>query len=319
MLLALVLLAALAAVVAARAAAGVEPGTPPPDDRVAIGVADQKADMFSDRRFALLGIRYARLNVGWDALNRRRQRARIDRWLGAAREQGVEPLISFGHSLTRRRSLPSPERMSWEFARFRARYPWVDTFATWNEANHCGEPTCHRERLVANYYRGLRRQCPECTILAAELLDLPNLTTWVANFRRSLGYVPRLWGLHNYIEANRFTTVRLRRLLRTIGRARLWLTETGGLVRRRNRSTTDIPEGARHAGEVTRYIFDRIVPAHPQIRRVYLYHWDVGSRSDRWDSALIAPGGTPRTSYYVLARVLERGSRPTADFLSPRR
>ena len=45
-------------------------------------------------------------------------------------------------------------------------------------------------------------------------------------------------------------------------------------MRRDNSSTTDIPEGARHAGEVTRFIFDDVVPRNPQITRVYIYHWN---------------------------------------------
>ena len=63
-------------------------------------------------------------------------------------------------------------------------------------------------------------------------------------------------------------------------RAQVWLTETGGLVRRDNGSTTEIPEGPRHAGEVTRYIFDRIVPQNPRISRVYIYHWNAAPPSD---------------------------------------
>ena len=105
---------------------------------------------------------------------------------------------------------------------------------------------------------------------------MPNAVAWVRDFRRHLGYNPRRWGLHNYLEANRFKTTRLRALMRAMPRSDVWLTETGGLVRRNNGSTTDIPEGARHAGEVTRFLFDRVLPSNPQIKAVYLYHWNAG-------------------------------------------
>jgi hypothetical protein len=283
---------------------------------VEVGIADQKVDMFSDPRFGTLGITRARLAIGWDALTSAREVAEIDAWLQGAQAAGVEPLISFMHSRSNRRSVPTPERLKYEFRRFRQIWPWVTTFATWNEANHCGEPLCHRPRLAAAYYRALRRECPSCTILAPEVLDMPNMRTWVKDFNRKLGYSPRIWGLHNYVEVNRFRMQRLRELLRTVPRAQVWLTETGGLVRRDNASTTDIPEGPRHAGEVTRYIFDRILPRNPRVTRVYIYHWNAGPPQTTWDSALITPGGRERSALFVLARVLRFGLRPGADFRS---
>ncbi|MGH2941761.1 MAG: hypothetical protein ACRDLN_03160 [Solirubrobacteraceae bacterium] len=302
-------------VLAAHAGAAVIPA----QNGVEVGIADQKADMFADPRFGVLGITRARLAIGWDALTSPWQVAELDAWLQGAKAAGVEPLISFMHSRTNRRSVPTPERLKYEFRRLRRLYPWVTTFATWNEANHCGEPLCHRPRLAAAYHRALRKECPSCTILAPEVLDMPNMTRWVRSFNRALRYTPRLWGMHNYIEANRFRMRRLRELLRAVPRAKVWLTETGGLVRRDNGSATAIPEGARHAGEVTRYIFDRIVPRNPRVTRVYLYHWNAGSPKTSWDSGLITPGGRERSALLVLARVLRFGLRPTTDYRSSSR
>ena len=315
-------LASVVALMAASALLGAA-GAParaaviPAQADVEVGIADQKADMFGDQRFLELGIRHARLAIGGDALTSPWQVAELDAWLRGAQAAGVEPLISFMHSRTNSRRLPSPERLRYEFRRLRLYYPWVTTFATWNEANFCGEPTCHRPKLVASYYRVLRRECPSCTILAPEILDVPRMTRWVKDFRRALGFVPRLWGMHNYVEANRFRMAHLRALLRALPGARIWLTEVGGLVRRDNRSTTDIPEGPRHAGEVTRYIFDHIVPSNPRVERVYLYHWSAGPPTTTWDSALITPGGRERTALYVLARVLRFGLRPQTGYRSP--
>jgi hypothetical protein len=315
---ALVLLLVAAATLAgapfapARASAmvGVLP-QPLPLAEVDIGIADQKPDMFADPRFQALGIRHARLAVGWDVLTNRRSAAELAAWLKDAQATGVEPLISFMHSRgANRRALPSPLRMQREFRRLRALYPWVTTFAAWNEANHCGEPLCKRPKTAAAYYRVLRRECPACTILAPEVLDTPNMTKWVRQFARWLGFMPRLWGLHNYVEANRFKTTRLRQLNRITGNAEIWLTEVGGLVRRDNNSRTEIPEGAKHASNVTRYIFDEIVPRNPQITRVYLYHWNSSSRKDTWDSGLIAPGGIARGALSVLTRVLRSQPPP---------
>ena len=286
----LVLLAALA--VAAPASA------------LTIGIADQKPDMFSDPRFADSGIRFARRAVAWDSLSSPSQTAALDEWLNAARDAHVEPLISFTQSSADRRALPSPERLLYEFRRFRARYPWVREFASWNEANLCGQPTCHRPELVAAYWRKLRMACPTCRILAAEVLDMPNMTSWVKAFRRVSKVQPRYWGLHNYIDANRLRTSGTKRLLKATGKALIWFTETGGIVSRVNRRKVTFPESTRHAAIATRFVFDKLVPLSPRNTRVYLYHWNSEPGPKTWDSALIGPGGKPRPAFRVLERVL---------------
>jgi GNAT superfamily N-acetyltransferase len=297
----------LAGVTVAVACAGT------PASALTIGIADNKPDMFVDPRFTGFGIGHARLSVGWDALSSGWQLAELDAWLGAAHAANVEPLISFGHSRTSRRTLPTPERYLYEFRRFRARYPWVRDYATWNEANHCGEPTCHRPRLVAAYYRKLRRECPDCRILAAETLDTPNMVRWVRAFRRSAGEEPRYWGLHNYIDANRRRTRGTRRMLRAV-RGQVWFTETGGIVSRTNRRKVTFPESARHAATATRFLFRRLVPLSRRVTRVYIYHWNAGNPPPRtWDSALVGPTGRIRPAYRAVEQALDRlAARRTA-------
>ena len=185
----------------------------------------------------------------------------------------------------------------------RARHPWVRNFATWNEANHCGEPTCHRPRLVAAYYRVLRTECPSCTVLAAEVLDQPNMVSWVKEFRRHSRVEPRYWGLHNYLDANRFRTASTSALLAAT-KGQIWFTETGGIVGRANKSRVKFEQSPSHAAKATRWLFDRLVPLSPRITRVYLYHWNAERRRDTWDSALIDPYGRARPALRVLqARV----------------
>jgi Glycosyl hydrolase catalytic core len=284
-----VLLAALAAAPAAGA--------------LTIGIADQKPDMFTDPRFLASDLHYARRAVPWDALTSPTQTAEIDAWLDAARAAQVIPLLSFTHSSSNRRQLPSPERLLYEFRRFRERYPWVTDYATWNEANHCGEPTCHRPELVAAYWRKLRVACPTCRILAAEVLDMPNMTSWVKAFRRTAKIEPRYWGIHNYIDANRLRTTGTRRLLNAV-KGQIWFTETGGIVSRTNRRKVTFPESAEHAAKATRFLFDDLIPLSRRITRVYLYHWNSEPGPKTWDSALIGPTGKPRPAYRVLQRVL---------------
>jgi hypothetical protein len=224
--------------------------------------------------------------------------------MAAAQAEGVQPLDGFWHARgDRRRVLPTPERFKYEFRVFRARYPWVTTFATWNEANHCGEPTCHRPALVAAYYRAMTRECPTCTILAAEVLDMPNMGRWVDRFQEALGYRPRLWGLHNYLDANRMRTIGTRTLLRhTLGH--IWFTETGGIVERRNKHKVGFPESAKHAALATRWVFDRLAPLSRRITRIYLYHWNA-ARHDTWDSGLVDPRGRARPALRVVRQEMQ--------------
>jgi hypothetical protein len=284
----------------------------PSADALTIGIADQKPDMFTDLRFLSSDLHFARRAVPWDALTSPTQTAELDAWLAAAHTARVNPLLSFTHSTSQRRRLPTPERLLYEFRRFRARYPWVTDYASWNEANHCGEPTCHRPELVAAYWRKLSRECPSCRILAAEVLDMPNMTSWVKAFRRAAKVEPRYWGIHNYIDANRLRKTGTRRLLKAV-RGQIWFTETGGIVSRVNRRKVTFPESAEHAATATRFLFDDLIPLSRRITRVYLYHWNSNPGPKTWDSGLIGPSGKPRPAYRVLQRVLaQRAERKLA-------
>ncbi len=272
-----------------------------------VGIAEQKASAFDDARLRDLDIGHARRSVPWDALRFRDQTADLDRWIEGARAAGAQPLITFARSRSERRrhSPPGPAEFLTQFRRFRARYPAVRSYVTWNEANHCGEGTCRRPELVARYYSAIRRNCKGCKVVAADLVDQPNLVSWVRAFRRAARFEPRYWGLHNYVDANRFATTRTAQLLRAV-KGEVWLTETGGLVARRNRSTTKLRQGRVHAAKVTRFIFDRLARLSPRITRIYVYHWSSSTRRDTWDSALIGSDGAPRPALAVLRRVLRQ-------------
>src|SRR5262249_55416049 len=146
--------------------------------------------------------------------------------------------------------LPTVKKFAREFRRFHERYPWVTEYATWNEPNHCPQPACERPEMIAAYWRSLRRNCTTCTILAAEVLDQPNMVDWVNAFRRAARIEPRYWGLHNYIDANRFLTSGTQALLGAV-KGQIWFTETGGIVHRRHKKRVKnwipFPENAGHA------------------------------------------------------------------------
>ena len=272
-----------------------------------IGIADQKAEAFADERLGALGLGYTRRSVAWDALGSDWQVAELDAWVEAARDAGLEPLITFARSRvgSRRHVPPTPQGYLDAFRRFRKRYPHIRVFSAWNEANHCGEGTCRRPDLVARYFNALRRNCTGCKVLAADLLDQPNMVRWVRDFRRAARFEPRYWGLHNYVSLNRFDASRTEQLLRAV-KGEVWLTETGGLVARRNASTIRLRQGKAHAARVTRFLFDRVARLSPRITRIYVYHWSSSSTKDTWDSALVGPDDRRRPALAVLERVLRQ-------------
>ncbi len=312
-----VALVALACLALAAPAGAVELRPVRGHSKAKVGIAEQKAEVFADERFANMGVGYVRRTVAWDTLHHADQTAELDAWIEGARRVNAEPMISFARSFSEkfRHRPPDPLKFERQFLRFRQRYPEVRTYSSWNEANHCGEGTCRRPRLVAAYYRSIRRNCPGCKVLAAELLDQPNLVTWARDFRRAARIEPRYWGLHNYVGANRMDDTRTIQLLRAV-RGEVWLTETGGVVARRNNSTTRLPVGRSHAAVVTRYIFDHLARLSPRVTRVYIYHWSSTSNRDSWDSALVGSDGRARPALAVLQRVLRRagitGRRPAA-------
>jgi hypothetical protein len=275
--------------------------------RVLVGIGDQKPTMFTDPRFRWLGIQRARIVVSWDVQHFKAERTWVAGWLAAARTAHVEPLVAFGHDWSgkHRTYLPGINQYRAAFERFRRAYPWVHEYTAWNEANHCSQPTCHRPDMAAHYYDVVRDACPQCTVVAADVLDQRNMASWIRAFTRAARHKPRLWGLHNYLDANRLRTTGTRHLLKVV-KGQVWVTETGGLVRRNHyRAQIAFPESAAHAARVTSFVL-KVADSEPRIRRVYFYQWNADSLFQAWDSGFIDPFGKHRAAYDVLARWLGR-------------
>jgi hypothetical protein len=304
------LFALLVSVLALAAGASSADAARPP---LVVGIADQKPEMFTDPLFTGLKLSDARVAIAWNALHVGWQRRELDAWMTAAHAAGVRPLVTFDHarstSARKRKQLPRPEQLAHELRMLRRRYPFVRQFASWNEANYCGEKTCHRPELVAAYYRALKLACPSCRILAAELLDEPGMTSWVKAFIHKAKLQPKFWGLHNYLDANYLRTSGTRALLHAT-KGEIWFTETGGIVKRRNVSTVRFTESTKHAATATRWVFNKLVALNRRrITHVYLFHWNPATAHDSWDSGLVNLHDRPRPAYRVLKRFLAAQAR----------
>jgi len=267
--------------------------------KVAVGIADNKSDMFSDPRFAALGIRYVRLNIAYDALHDPALKPQVDRWMAGAQAAGARPLVTFDRSRRRTSYNPSAAQMAKSLKDFHQRYPFLTEFATWNEANINKRP-----ETVARWWTAMRRACPSCTVLGADLLDRGNVATWARRFVKAAGRTPAVWGLHNYNDANTQTTSGTRALLKAV-KGRVWFTETGGVVSRRNGSAVKFPASAGRAAKATKFVFSTLAKLSPRVQRVYVYHWNTGAGDGgTWDSGLIGPDGQARPALAVLDGLL---------------
>jgi hypothetical protein len=284
-----------------------------------VGIADQKTSFFTDPRFQGLKIKMARRSVAWDFLQYDWQVQDVDAWMASSRAAGVTPLITFARSRieAKRHQVPTAAQMGAAFKAFRARYPWANEFVASNESNHYGEPTGRRPKLAAAYYKAMKKACPSCKIAAATLLDYPNLVTWSKQFVKAAGHQPKYWALHNYVSANRFDKARTVQLLRAV-KGQIWLTEVGGLVKRRTpdrKGKAKLKEGVAHAAKVTDYIFNRLARVSPRISRIYLYHWNSDGPLSSWDSGLFDHNGTARPAFTVVQRQV--GGQPTGGATKP--
>jgi hypothetical protein len=278
---------------------------------VIVGLGENNPQVFSDPRFLALRITQVRDDIPWNAVDVPRERAKLTAWLADARAAGMDPLITFDHvlgSVKTQRALPSVTQFSKAFLKLRHLFPWVTQFETWDEENFYLEGTAFNPRRAARYYLALRHDCRSCTILAADLLDVPRteavpMVQWVHAFIAAAHGQPAYWGINNYYGANRLETGTTAALLRAVT-GKVWFAETGGIVKRVDATQVHLVQGERHAAKVDRFILHRLVKLSPRIQRVYLYEWKAVSAHDTWDSALISWNNSVRPAYDVLANTL---------------
>jgi hypothetical protein len=268
--------------------------------------------MFTDPRFRELAIKRARIVVPWNVAFSPSDRAYLERWLIAARQAKVEPFVHFGAATGSRCPrapcvLPSVRDYARAFRAFRRRYPGVRTVGVWNEANQRAQPTFRNPARAARYFNVARQACRGCDVVAADVLDDPNMTAWLSTFRRYAVH-PWIWGLHNYRDTNRrpgqlYGGTR-RMLAATPGP--VWLTETGGIVKFvLPNGRTLFPRDDGRAEQATERMFSLARRYRDRIKRLYVYHWRADPPQNRFDAALLGYDGKPRPAYYKVARELD--------------
>jgi hypothetical protein len=291
-----------------------------------VGFSEQSAAMFATPSWQRLGLRQVRYLVPWDWTHSGRQQAEVDAYMTAARAHRQDVLVTFtahrgcfdGRRYSRDRACRAPGAHEYRaaFRAFDDRYPWVRTYAAWNEVNHISQPTFADPRLAVLYYRVLRseRRGRGFRILAADVLDTSNMQRYLRAFLRRAPGRPRLWGLHNYQDVNDGTSADTRRMLRIV-RGEVWLTETNGIVK--FGESREFRYSEARAARRTRWMF-RLVERYDTRRRrlrarlgrVYLYRWFGEPAGARFDAGVVDPDGSPRAAYYVVQRNAGMTSAP---------
>lgn len=299
-------------------AAGCLAPVAPASAKLQIGLSEQSPGVFADPLFAPLKMHYGRIVVPWN-IGRRHDYwpGILDAWLAGAARDHVQPHVAFGEPSYSDKLIgrgPTHAQYWLAFAAFRKRWPQVRVFTPWNEETFYRAPTYRNPGLAAWYYRIVRRQCPTCTVVAADLLDLPNLTSWLRGFLRHVGHArPRLWGVHNYRDANRMRTLdaswtlKLARMVK----GRIWVTESGGIDGLEDHAgRVTWPYSPSRASAAMRHLFHLITARRVRRRygRVYVYNfygsWDRRRHTNHWDSGLVGLDGRPRPAYWELRHLV---------------
>lgn len=279
-----------------------------------VGVADQNPTLFTNGYFEQLAPTRTRYIVAVDAVFK--QRDKVDAWMAAAAAADMEVVVAFNPPQAMR--CPNVGRAQGcrpvsaayfrrAFRAFHARYPQVRIYQPWNEVNNLTQPTARYPQAVVTYYQIVKANCRGCVVLGADIQDLPNMASYstavLRAFRDRHLAVPRVWGLHNYTDTNRFVKDKnssIRRAVRILP-GKIWLTETAGLFRfqPQNARQSFRPSLSRQK-RAMQAIFKQANRYRRKVARVYLYQWFASSPNNRWDSAVLDAHGLPRPVFDVL-------------------
>jgi hypothetical protein len=276
------------------------------------GIGDEQARMFANPLYQQLHTKIVRYVVPYDAVVHPYSLDQAITFIRAAEAAHEQVLVAFYHSEYTPTKMPSVSTYQRDVQRFVKLFPNVKQYESWDEANRGNEPHLFSSPSAvadAKYYQALIRVCRGCTVIGLDVLDAyyiqPTLQ-YIAEFKREIyrleTVMPKIWGLHNYSDVNRLEGWRTSDLVRALG-GQVWLTETGGIVQFGGSFPNKHGSGLTRAAKVLKFMF-AVAAAHPQIKRMYIYDWNGGTSSTRFDAGLTNSREQPRAGYVVVCRQL---------------
>jgi Glycosyl hydrolase catalytic core len=271
-----------------------------------VGLSEQSPALFSQPAWQSLKLKRVRYIVPWDYYKDAGQHGEVISFMDTAHAAKQDVLVAFTarrgcytngkYSKSSACRAPSTSAYKSAVTRFHKEFPYVKTFSPWNEENHVSQPTHSSPKRAVQYYDTLRRACKGCTVMAADVLDQSNVTSWLRSFLHYSHGRGTIWGLHNYKDVNRKQSKGLTSVLKTVP-GQLWLTETGGIVTFLPAFKTSLSRSA----SATKYMFqlaDRYDSSRrgyrSKVTRLYVYRWFGEPRGSRFDAGLVNPDGSPR-------------------------
>jgi hypothetical protein len=276
------------------------------------GLGDETASMFANPLYKQLHTKIVRYIAPYDAVVHSYSLDKAIVFIKAAEAAHEKVLVAFYHSEYTPTKLPSVSTYQSDVKRFVKLFPRVKEYESWDESNRGderGQFSSPSAVGAAEYYQALIRVCRGCTVVGLDILDAyyiePTLR-YISEFKREIyrlrTIMPKIWGLHNYSDVNRLEGWRTRELLRALG-GQVWLTETGGIVKFGGSFPNKNGSGLKRAAKVLSFMF-ALAGAHSQIKRVYIYDWNGGTSSTRFDAGLTNAHEQPREGYVVVCRAL---------------
>src|ERR1700677_1986006 len=276
------------------------------------GIGDEHATLFANPLYTQLHTKIVRYIAPYDAAVRPYSLAEATEFIHQAETEHEKVLVAFYHSEYTPTKLPSVATYQSDVRKFVKLFPRVKEYESWDEANRGderGQFSSPSAVGAAEYYQALLRVCKGCTVVGLDVLDqayiAPTLA-YISEFKREIyrleTVMPKIWGLHNYSDVNRLEGWRTSDIVRALG-GQVWLTETGGIVKFGGAFPNKNGSGLKRAAAVLRFMFAS-ASDHPQIKRLYIYDWNGGTSSTRFDAGLTNAHEQPREGYVVVCRQL---------------
>ena len=283
-----------------------------------LGVSDQQASTFTNPDFAPLKFKAARYITPYDVMDDPASKAQLDAWLTAARGAHQKILVSFEHShRSNSRALKAPSVAAYtkELKKFKKAYFFLKDVSAWKEVNRFhalrdgsvqGQPTkiCSLStgpKLTAQYYMAARKVFTgsKYTIVGLDILDEQNVNKTIKYLKSFLSHAspdPKVIGFHNYSDTNRFSTTRIKRVLQTF-RGKVWLTETGGIVK----LGSSFPFSTSRAAKALGCMFS-LAKSNSRINALFVYQFNSPPDPSTafFDAGLINPDNSLRPGYDVV-------------------
>lgn len=300
----------------------------PASAKFTIGLGDQRPEIFSNPLWQDLKLKKVRYYVPWDVALDPGLDRETQAYMGAARAAKQEVFVHFSarrgcfennvYNKSGTCKAPSVKAYTAAFKAFRKQYPFVKVYGTWNEANHLSQPTAYKNakskgpKLVASYYKAMKRNCRKCKIVAGDLLDQSDLGKYAKALNKALKGRAKLWGLHNYGDVNRNRTKGTTTMLKIVP-GKLWITETGGIVK--FEAAKGLKVGEKEADKALKNMFklankydSKRKGFKSSIERLYPYNFRE-QQNARFDAALLDPLGAPRLGYFTFKKGIKGAKR----------